>query len=117
MLIDGEYLAFFHSSTYMSTVHSKGRVIQHYFMGAYTFAAEPPFELTRISPEPIVGKDFYKGREYTTWKPLRVVFPCGFVFNDRFIWIAYGRQDHEVWIAKLDKKKLFDSLIPVRPKS
>ena len=112
-LIDGEYLAFFHSSVNIPTVHSKGKVIQHYFMGAYTFAAEPPFQLTRISPCPIVGKRFYEGKEYRTWKPLHVVFPGGFVSDEENIWIAYGRQDHEVWIVKLDKKKLFSSLIPV----
>lgn len=112
-LVDGEYLSFFHSSTNMASVHSEGKVIPHYFMGAYTFSASPPFEITRISKEPIVGKNFYDGPAYKTWKPLRVVFPGGFVFDDHFIWVVYGRQDHELWVAKLDKKGLLNSLIPV----
>ncbi len=113
-LIDGEYLAFFHSSKEVSTVQSKGKKISHYVMGAYTFNSTPPFKLTRISPEPLVSKTFYNGPLHNTWKPLRVVFPGGFIFNEKYIWVAYGRQDHEVWVAKLDKKGLLDSLIPIK---
>lgn len=112
--VEGEYLSFFHSSISMRTVHSLGREIPHYFFGAYTFSATPPFNITRMSPRPIVGKGFYSGPPYKTWKPLRVVFPGGYVFDDRFIWIAYGRQDHEIWIAKLDRKKFLKSLAPVQ---
>ena len=112
--IGDEYLAIFHSSKNMPTVHSSGKTILHYFMGAYTFSAEPPFEITRISPEPIIGKDFYNGPAYKTWKPCRVVFPCGLVVRDDFLWISYGKQDHEIWIAKVDKQKLLNSLIPVK---
>ncbi len=113
LLVDEEYLAFFHSSKLMATTHSNGKGITHYFMGAYTFKNTPPFQLTAISPEPIVGKNFYNGPAYNTWKPLRVVFPCGFVFDENYIWVSYGRQDHEIWIVKLDKKGLLESLNPV----
>jgi len=117
-LLDGDhYLAFFHSSDALPTVHSMGKKIPHYFMGAYTFSSRPPFTITAISPEPIVGRNFYHGLLYKTWKPLHVVFPGGFVFDDRYIWIVYGRQDHEVWIVKLDKKGLLRSLVPVVPDS
>ena len=113
-LLDGDdYLAFFHSAKTMATQHSKGKNIPHYFMGAYTFSAHPPFHLLRISPQPIVGKNFYKGPAYKTWKPVRVVFPGGYVADEQFIWILYGRQDHEIWVAKLDKKALLNSLVPV----
>lgn len=112
-LINGEYLAFFHSSCVMSTVHSSDKPIPHYFIGAYTFQQKPPFALTQISPEPIVGPKFYSGPSYKTWKPLRVVYPCGYVYDDQYIWITYGRQDHEVWVVQLDKQGLLDSLIPV----
>jgi len=112
--VDGEYLSFFHSSLNMSSVHSQGKKIQHYVMGAYTFSLEPPFALNKISPGPIVGKNFYHGASYKTWKPLHVVFPCGYVFDEKYIWVVYGRQDHELWIAKLDKKGLMASLIPVQ---
>ncbi len=112
-----EYLSFFHSWKDMGTLHSDGKVMSHYYMGAYTFSSEPPFAITRISPEPIVGKNFYHGPIYKPyWKQVRVVFPGGFVSNDKFIWVTYGRQDHEAWVVKLDKKKLLKSLVPTSVK-
>ncbi len=83
-------------------------------MGAYTFSASPPFEITKISQEPIVGQNFYDGEYYKPyWVPVRCIFPCGFIIEDLYIYISYGRQDHEIWIAKLDKKALLMSLVPV----
>ena len=114
ILDEGEYIAFFHSSTLMPSIHSEGSDILHYFMGAYTFSAEPPFAITRISPEPIFGKGFYSGMSYTPyWKPVKVVFPCGFVLDKNYVWISYGRDDHECWIVKLNKRELINSLHPV----
>jgi len=111
---NGDYLSFFHSSKMMASIHSEGKNVLHYFMGAYTFSPQPPFEMTSISPKPIIGKGFYKGDIYKPyWHPVRVVFPGGYLFDERFVWIAYGRQDHEIWIAKLDRQKLLESLVPV----
>ncbi len=116
--IDSQYLAFFHSSLDMPTLHSNGKSICHYFMGAYTFSPTYPFEITQISPEPIIGKGFYKGPIYKPyWKPVQCVYPGGFVFDEKFIWIAYGRQDREAWIVKLDKQGLLNSLKPLRNSS
>lgn len=111
--VGDEYLSFFHSSINLPSKHSNGKVMIHYFMGAYTFSKDPPFSIEKISPRPIVGKNFYEGITHRTWKPLRVVFPGGFVFDDQFIWVVYGRQDHEVWVVKLDRNKLMNSLIPL----
>lgn len=109
-----EYLSFFHSSVPMATVHSDEKMMPHYFMGAYTFSLEYPFEITRMSPFPIIGKNFYHGPKYKPyWGSVRVVFPCGFIQDDVFIWVVYGRQDHEVWVVKLDKTGLLESLVPV----
>jgi predicted GH43/DUF377 family glycosyl hydrolase len=107
-----EYIAFFHSSINLATTQSDGKVMPHYVMGAYTFSAKPPFEITRISTQPIVTKRFYDVPYYTTWKPLRVVFPMGFVMDKDYIWVTYGRQDFEIWVAKMDKKHLYSSLTP-----
>jgi predicted GH43/DUF377 family glycosyl hydrolase len=109
-LVDNEYLGFFHSCITMATKQSNNKAMPHYFMGAYTFEPEPPFSITSISREPIIGKNFYNGVTHNTWKPLRVVFPGGFVFDENYIWVSYGRQDHEMWIVKMDKKKLLKSL-------
>ncbi len=110
-----EYLSFFHSSIPMTSTLSPEKKIFHYFMGAYTFRKDPPFNITRISPKPIVGKNFYEGAVYKPyWKPVKVVFPCGFISDTDFIWIAYGRDDHEMWVTTLDKKALLESLMPLK---
>lgn len=111
-LLDGdEYLAFFHSSIDLATVHSEGEIVPHYFIGAYRFEKEPPFTLTKMSQKPIIGKNFYHGERYTPyWKPVQVVFPCGFVIDGDYLYLTFGRQDHEVFIAKIDKLKLFKTL-------
>jgi predicted GH43/DUF377 family glycosyl hydrolase len=116
VLVDGSYLAFFHATRPMTTVQSGGKSMQHYFMGAYTFESQPPFAVTKMSPEIIVGDDFYSPPYYNTWKPLRVVFPCGLVVKEGVLFVSYGRQDQEMWIAKFDKEKLLRSLVPVVPK-
>ena len=114
---DDEYLAFFHSSIEMASDHSDGKIESHYFLGAYTFSSQPPFAIQRISPEPIVAKGFYSGTDYKPyWKPVRVVFPCGFVMDSQFIWISYGRQDREIWIVKLDRKELLNHLSQIKLK-
>ena len=110
-LNESEYLSFFHSSIPMATTHSNGKKIQHYFIGAYTFSRAPPFSIARMSRKPIIGKRFYRGPAHKTWKPLRVVFPCGYIMDEEHVWIVYGRQDHELWVAKLDKKGLLESLV------
>ncbi len=116
--LDGdEYLSIFHSVKVMPTVHSKGESIQHYFMGAYTFENRPPFAITSISSQPIIGKQFYSGPDYLMTKPCRVVFPCGFVTDDQYIWVVFGKQDHEAWVTKLDKKGLYQSLVPIESTS
>jgi predicted GH43/DUF377 family glycosyl hydrolase len=112
---DGDhYLAFFHSSIIMKSMHSGDQEVPHYFVGAYTFDAEPPFELRAISAQPLIGRNWYNGKEYKPyWKPIQVIFPCGLLVEDEYIYLTYGRQDHEMWVAKIDKKKMYESLIPI----
>jgi len=109
-LVGCEYLGFFHSSKEMPTLQSNGKKITHYFMGAYTFDQNPPFAITSVSETPIIGKNFYNGITHKTWKPLRVVFPGGYIFDNEYIWVSYGRQDHEIWIVKMEREKLLNSL-------
>jgi predicted GH43/DUF377 family glycosyl hydrolase len=101
-VVDGEYLAFFHSGTPLTSFASWGWNLWHYFMGAYTFSASPPFEITRFTPLPIVAEGFYTQSNHEK----RVIFPGGFIVMDPYIYVAYGKDDHEIWIAKLDKKEL-----------
>lgn len=108
--IGDEYLAFFHSAKQTISPVSAGWNLWHYFMGAYTFSKDPPFELTRMSPEPLSAKGFYTNSG--SWK--RVIYPGGFVLQGSQIYLAYGKDDKEVWIATLDKEALLGSLVPVR---
>jgi len=114
LLNNEKYLAFFHSSSLRNSPFSPIQPISHYFMGAYLFNSHPPFTITHISPCPIMCQGFYSGTSHQPyWKPVRVVFPGGYLLEDPFIWIFYGRQDHEIWAIKLDKQKLLNSLISI----
>ncbi len=108
-LVDGQYLAFFHSGKPMASPASGHRKMWHYFMGAYTFADSPPFNITKISTIPINDKEFYVKSD----SPKRVIYPGGYVVSGENIYLAYGKDDHELWIATINKKKLMNSMRPV----
>lgn len=112
LLIQGRYLAFFHSAQWMRSKHSQGLNSYHYFMGAYTFSPTPPFAIESISVNPIVGEHFYSGAQYPPhWnKPVQAIFPCGLAERGPHLLVAYGRQDHEIWIATFDTQMLLTSL-------
>jgi predicted GH43/DUF377 family glycosyl hydrolase len=110
ILVDGEYLAFFHSSYKTKSETSYDQKMWHYFMGAYTFSAQPPFEITKISDKPIMDPSFYT----RSYRNKRVVFPGGFVVSGPRIHVAYGKDDCEIWIATLDKEELMKSLVPIK---
>ncbi len=108
-LVDGEYLAFFHSSAKIRSPASYDWKLWHYFMGAYTFSPKPPFEITKMTPQPIMAEDFYT----PSYREKRVVFPGGFAVDGPYIHVAYGKDDCEIWIATLDREELKKSLVPV----
>lgn len=110
LLVDGEYLAFFHSSIITTSMLTHKKAL-HYFIGAYTFSREPPFHITRASVKPIVAKNMY-----TKGNHIHAVFPCGFIISDNTIILSYGKDDREMWIAKIPKKALLESLVPVSSK-
>ena len=108
LLVDGEYLAFFHSGVKTRSPASHDWKLWHYFMGAYTFSATPPFQILKMTEKPILGKDFYT----PSYREKRVVFPGGFVDAGETLYLAYGKDDCEIWVAILDKKELKRALIP-----
>lgn len=110
ILVDGEYFAFFHSGTKVKSEVSDGYTLWHYFIGAYTFSSVPPFQLTAITPEPIVEEGFYSDSASIK----RVVFPGGCVLRDDLFYVAYGKDDCEIWIATFDRKKLKAALVPLK---
>lgn len=114
LLVGDEYLGFFHSWKIVNTVQSGDEPLAHYFMGAYTFSPQAPYEITKISPTPIIGKDFYTDPDIYKKIYKHVIFPGGYVHDENYIWVVYGREDCQAWVVKLDKKSLFRSLVPVR---
>jgi predicted GH43/DUF377 family glycosyl hydrolase len=104
--VDGQYLAFFHSSSTIYSTSSKQSPALHYLMGAYTFSATPPFEITQISSCPIQADDFYQSN--------RIIYPGGYVVDGPYIHVAYGKRDNEIWIVTLDKAQLKASLINLK---
>lgn len=108
--VDGEYLAFFHSSVKAKSFVTGGKQLWHYLMGAYTFSADPPFAITHITPFPILGKDFYTASDCDK----RVIFPGGFIISGDEIHIAMGKDDAEVWICTIDKAALKKSFLKIR---
>lgn len=109
VLVDGEYLSFFHSGMPFTSESSYNQEMWHYFMGAYTFSAVPPFNMTAMTPEPIVTDSFYTQGTYYK----RVIFPGGFVVSGSKIYLAYGKDDTEMWIATLDLAELKKAMVPV----
>lgn len=115
-----DLLAFFHSSRSMRSAHSDGAAVQHYFMGAYTFEANPPFRVTRISREPVFAPGMYDpshpGLQHKTYKPIRCVFPTGLLLDATRMeaHVTFGKQDFEAWVATMGLEELIrDHLRPV----
>ena len=95
---DRDYITFFHSS-----ISNEEQV--RYFMGAMTFSSGPLFSITGMSKRPIIGEGFYSDD-----KKRQIIYPAGVVMEGDFFYLSYGKDDHEVWIAKLDRQKLLDQL-------
>lgn len=102
----GEYLGFFHAVKWIDDVLI-------YTMGAYTFSASPPFSITKISVGPITHPSFYDGERKEFWTPMRVVFPGGWITKGDDIWITYGKNDDQIWMAKLSYSKLMKDMVPI----
>lgn len=112
ILVDGDYLAFGHSVKILRSPASKGKPKNHYFMGAYTFSSQPPFEIKKVSPTPIIAKKMYTPTNY----PAVVIYPGGNIVIGDTIYVSYGKNDSEVWIAKMSLKELKATLVPVKSK-
>lgn len=63
-----------------------------------------------MTPEPIIGEGFYA----PSTAEKKVILPGGFVVDGPRIYVAYGRDDREMWIATLDKEALMKALVPVQ---
>jgi predicted GH43/DUF377 family glycosyl hydrolase len=111
--INNNFLTFFHSSKkFFSSFHNKS--LKHYIIGAALISSEPPFEVKAISKKPIFHEEFYNGDISIPWKPMLVVFPCGFIVEENKIHLVFGKQDASCFVATIDIKGLFKSLKKVK---
>jgi predicted GH43/DUF377 family glycosyl hydrolase len=99
------YLAFFHSGIWFLGRH-------FYFMGAYTFSKNPPFEILKISADPFFFHDFYTSERNPNIIS-NVTFPGGYFIQNGKIYLCYGENDAAIKIAVLDEKGLLESLKPL----
>jgi predicted GH43/DUF377 family glycosyl hydrolase len=86
--LGSEYLCWFHGMAEPPHFMARGR--RRYSVGAYMFAAEPPFSVTRYSPEPLLWADT-RTRPKTVWAD--VVFPVGAVFEGNDWLVSMGVHD------------------------
>lgn len=115
VFVDGEYLAFFHSS-FRSLGH------KWYVVGAATFEPHPPFRMTKISKWPLLFSKMYAApvarvaADYPS-TAVHVTFPGGFAEgreNGRAVlYLVYGENDSAIGLLTIDKQRLISSLEPV----
>ncbi len=111
ILVDGQYLAFFHSF-----FKESGKI--WYVMGAYTFEPTPPFRITACSPEPILFKGIYNTKtKNTAFSRKPSIFPSGLVLGKEdgkdVVHVACGENDCSIKVVTFDKQALLKSLTPV----
>lgn len=111
ILVDGEYLAFFHSF-----FKENGKI--WYVMGAYTFEASFPFRVTGCSPYPIQFKGIYNTRKKNTaYSRKPSVFPAGLVLAQEegkdVLHLALGENDCGMKVVTFDKEALLKSLVRI----
>ena len=76
---------------------------------------DPPFAITHISPEPIIHPTMMNESFGWAYKVVDyIVFPMGFIFDDRYLYLSFGKNDKSGWSVKFEKEGLIASLKPVR---
>lgn len=101
--IGEEYLCFFHSAVTWK------KPKRRYFMGVYTFSAEPPFELQRITSEPLlVGSD----QDFRVLGGPLVIFPNGALLDAGTWTIVFGVNDENCGWIKIPHGDIEKRLVP-----
>lgn len=99
VLYDGEYYAFFHLSTRVNNP-------RHCRLGLYTFAAQPPFRITRILPHylAVAGRDLPADIGHHT------LYPCGAFTHDNQWFVSCGEHDTFCRLLSFDINQLDGAL-------
>jgi predicted GH43/DUF377 family glycosyl hydrolase len=108
IFIGSRYLAFYHTS-----LTFKGNGYKTYLLGAYTFTAHPPFRLLEINRTPLL----FDERMYTgEWDPIKnrridyCLFPMSFFLANETIYMTFGRNDQNAYIATMKLSDVLRSL-------
>ena len=80
-------------------------------MGAYKFSADT-LKITKMSTSPIIGENFYTKNSAHK----KIVYPGGYALSNSTIYLAYGKDDCEIWIATIDKNALKKAMAPLSAK-
>jgi len=111
-----------HGPRLLTLFHSQARIhlktVKTYFFGAYLFLPHPPFNITHITPEPLVPKgDFYNssaaGWAYGNLD--HVVFPMGLVAlkaSQDAVVASVGLNDARCYLLELRLSALFRLMAP-----
>jgi predicted GH43/DUF377 family glycosyl hydrolase len=105
ILVRGVYLSFFHSVA--SPIH--GRL---YFIGAFTFCPEPPFDVHAMSSHPIIFPKWYDGQWLTDITDY-TVFPTALWLDhesDQYMYVSVGYRDQDAVVLKIHIDELLESL-------
>lgn len=116
LLIDDEYLAFFHSYFYVQEKY-------WYVFGALTFEKDPPFRIKKISPYPILFHSMFKANTCPGWWfewggfNKNVEYPSGFVEGEEngkeVFYVVCGENDRAITLLTIDKMKLLSQLTQI----
>jgi predicted GH43/DUF377 family glycosyl hydrolase len=106
--VDGQFLSVFHSVISAESLTGQHkRLNRNYVMGAYTFDAKAPFSV-RSMTSPLGQLSDYNHQNIC-----KVVFPGGLVFEEKFVRVAWGKNDKQIIITTFDRDKFMASLKPV----
>jgi hypothetical protein len=112
----GGYVSFFHSHIKFPVHTTFWRGVLSYYMGAYVFAAQPPFGIQLMSERPLVGPGWYN----ETWANIqrrRVIWPAGVISLPNEFVVSYGRDDETMHAVRFDRRKLTETLQPPLPEN
>ena len=102
--IGNEYLSFFHSATEWR------KPKRRYHMGAYCFQADPPFAVTRMTPEPLLTGSI---EDFRVWGGPLVIFPNGAVKDGDSWLVVFGVNDEGCGWIKIPHSALEERMVAV----
>jgi predicted GH43/DUF377 family glycosyl hydrolase len=105
-LVEGKFVTVFHSNIFVKSLKQSNQ--RNYVMGMYTFDEKPPFTVRQMTAHPL-------GRlvDYTEENDRKVIFPGGLIIAEDVIYVAWGKNDKQVFITTFNKKVLLESLTGV----